>query len=475
MKTFRLSLPSAWLISIQCFLTSIYPARASELTATQRAWLEKGERHDKHGWVYLHIEGGPRERGFQHGYLLAKEIAEALRVTRQGWGHESGMEWTWLIAKSRQIINPKVDAENMAEIDAIAEGVRAAGFKTSRDELVAYNAIIDLAGYWWPGEKKRHDYNSPNPPKQACSSFIAVGSATADGGVVLGHNTMSGFVDATYYVIADVVPAKGHRILMQTQPGWVHSGTDFFITDAGLVGSETTIGGFHGFKERAIPEFVRMRRATQDASTLEQWCDIMKVGNNGGYANAWLIGDVNRNEIACLELGLKHVAFEKKRDGFFVSSNVAEDLKILRLETDADDTDVRSSGVARRVRWKELMKQYTGKLDLELAKKFEADHYDSYLKKENPGRRTLCSHGDRDDLMNSAGVPFFPGGTCDAKVVDSKLAKEMAFAARWGSACGMPFDAVAFLDDHPQFDWMKDLLKSRPSQPWTVFRAGEKQ
>ena len=85
---------------------------------------------------------------------------------------------------------------------------------------------------------------------------------------------MSGFVDANYYVIADIVPTKGHRILMQTQPGWVHSGTDFFITDAGLVGSETTIGGFHGFNEKAIPEFVRMRRATQDASTLDQWCDL---------------------------------------------------------------------------------------------------------------------------------------------------------------------------------------------------------
>ncbi len=55
---------------------------------------------------------------------------------------------------------------------------------------------------------------------------------------------------------------------MQTQPGWIHSGTDFFITDAGLVGSETTIGGFHGFKEKAVPEFVRMRRATQDATTI---------------------------------------------------------------------------------------------------------------------------------------------------------------------------------------------------------------
>ncbi len=463
-----------WLLSLQCLLQSNCSVNASGLPAAQRAWVQKGERHNRNGWVYLHIEGTPRERGFQQGFLLAQEIAEALRVTREGWRHDSGMEWSWLLGKSRRIINPRVDPENMTEIEGIAEGARAAGCMTSRDELVAYNAIIDLAGYWWPGEKKKHDYNSPNPPKESCSSFIAVGSATADGGVVLGHNTMSGFVDASYYVIADVIPAKGHRILMQTQPGWVHSGTDFFITDAGLVVSETTIGGFHGFKERATPEFVRMRRAAQDASSVEQWCEIMKAGNNGGYANAWLIGDVNKNEIACLELGLKHVGFEKRSDGFFIGSNVAEDLKILRLETDTEDTNIRLSSVARRVRWKELMKQYRGKIDLELAKKFEADHFDTFLKKDFPGRRTLCSHGDQDDLMQAPGVPFFPGGTCDAKVVDSKLAKEMAFAARWGSACGTAFDAAAFLDEHPQFDWMKDWLKSRPSQPWTVFRAGEK-
>ena len=318
------------------------------------------------------------------------------------------------------------------------------------------------------GRKKKWDYNSPDRPKESCSSFIAVGSATAAGDVVLGHNTMSGYVDAFYNVVLDIAPAKGHRILMQTQPGWVHSGTDFFITDAGLVGSETTIGGFHGFKEKAVPEFVRMRRATQDASNIEEWCQIMKKGNNGGYANAWLLGDVNKNEIACLELGLKYVAFEKKRDGFFASSNVAEDRRILRLETDTEETDIRVSGVARRVRWKELMRRYAGKINLESAKAFEADHYDSYYKKDRPGGRSLCSHGDLDDRMNAPGIPFSPGGTCDGKVVDSKLAKEMSFSARWGSACGTAFDADKFLAEHPQFDWMKGLLPSRPSQPWTV-------
>ncbi len=215
---------------------------------------------------------------------------------------------------------------------------------------------------------------------------------TRDGNVVLGHNTMMDYEGALPNVVADIVPEHGHRILWQTQPGWIHSGTDFFITDAGLVGAETTIGAFEGFESNAVPEFVRMRRATQDAASIEEWCAAMRRGNNGGYANAWLLGDINTREIARLELGLKVVAFEKKRDGCFTGSNVAEDLKLLRFETNAKDTDIRDSCVARRVRWKQLMKQYAGRIDVPLAKEFEADHFDAWLQKTRAGGRSLCGH-----------------------------------------------------------------------------------
>jgi hypothetical protein len=298
---------------------------------------------------------------------------------------------------------------------------------------------------------------------------------TVDGSIVLGHNTMDDYPKADSNIILDIQPARGHRILMQTSPGWIHSGTDFFITDAGLVGSETTIGGFKRFDEKGLPEFVRMRRATQDASTIDEWCDVMKKGNNGGYANAWLVGDVKTSEIARLELGLKYVGFEKKKEGFFIGSNVAEDLKILRLETDRNDADIRLSSVARRVRWKQLMKENAGKITLEMAKSFESDHYDPYLQKENAGGRSLCGHFDLDPQPFGVDTPFDPSGSIDAKVVDSRMAKEMSFVARWGFACGMPFDAKKFLDSHPQFDWVEGLVKDRPSQPWTVFKAGEKE
>jgi hypothetical protein len=470
--------PHRLILNLTLCLLCFANARASAaLSDSQRACVQKAERHEKDGWIYLHIEGGPQERGFQYGYLLAKEISQSLRVRQSVWQYTSGMDWSWLIEKSKAMYTPKVDPESLAELGGMSDGLAAAGAVHSVDELIAYNGWFELAWYWWPAEKKKINSNSPNPSKQSCSSFIATGRMTADGGIVLGHNSMVGYPEADFNLVLDLVPEHGHRILMQTVPGWIHSGTDFFVTSAGLVGSETTIGGFDGFDEKGLPEFVRMRRATQDASGIDEWCNVMKKGNNGGYANAWLLGDVNSGEIARLELGLKHIGFEKKQDGFFTGSNIAENLKVLRFETDVNETDIRLSSIGRRVRWKKLMSEYEGKIDLEAAKRFESDHYDSQLGKENPGGRSLCGHFELDPQAWGAwpGAPFSPAGTFDGKVVDSKMAKQMSFAARWGSACGMAFDAAKFLGEHPQFDWMHDILKSRPVQSWTVFRAGEKE
>ena len=443
------------------------------LTNEQNAWLLKANRHEKNGWIYLHIEGTARERGFQHGYLLAKEIKEALRVMSEVWHYQTALDWQWLVRKGGKMFTDKVDAENIEEIDGIVEGMKAAGVSTTRDEIVTYNGSTELMGYWWPTVKDTISPNSRDPKKQSCSSFIATGSMTADGSIVLGHNTMSGFYYPLCNIILDILPDKGHRILMQSVAGLIHSETDFFVTSAGLVGSETTIGGFFPFDEKGTPEFARMRHATQYASTIGEWCEIMKTGNNGGYANAWLIGDLNTNEIARLELGLKYVGFEKKKDGYFVGSNVAEDLRILRFETKTSEMDIKNSSVARRVRWKHLMTENAGKINLDLAKEFEADHYDTYLNTTTPDLRTLCAHPDLDSDVYSVDLPFSPWGTLDGKVIDSKMAKQMSFVARWGSACGIPFDAKAFLEKHQQFDWMNGLLQDRPSQPWTLFKAGE--
>jgi hypothetical protein len=118
------------------------------------------------------------------------------------------------------------------------------------------------------------------------------------------------------------------------------------------------------------------------------------------------------------------------------------------------------------------MKQHYGKIDVELAKQIRADHYDPYLQKENPCSRTLCGHGELDDASVPTSRPAYsPVGAIDGKVLDSNLAKNWQFWAKWGSSCDIGFDANDFLQKHTQFDWLQGYLKDLPPQPWTLLPA----
>ena len=99
-----------------------------------------------------------------------------------------------------------------------------------------------------------------------------------------------------------------------------------------------------------------------------------------------------------------------------------------------------------------------------------ADHYDVYLEKENPCSRTICGHSELDD----GGVPgswrsYSPSGAIDGKVIDSNMAKDWQFWAKWGSSCDIGFDAKKFLEKHTQYDWLQGYLKDLPAEPWTIF------
>ena len=65
------------------------------------------------------------------------------------------MEWSWLIAHTKGFIEPAIDPENRAELQGIADGMNAAGVPTTYDEIVTYNAEIELGWYWWPLASKK--------------------------------------------------------------------------------------------------------------------------------------------------------------------------------------------------------------------------------------------------------------------------------------------------------------------------------
>jgi predicted secreted protein len=275
--------------------------------------------------------------------------------------------------------------------------------------------------------------------------------------------------------ILDIQPDRGHRMLMQSSVGFIHSGSDFFVTDAGIMGTETTIGGYDEYDPNGMPEFYRVRKAMQYADTLDDFVAIMLEGNNGGYANSWLLADVNSGEIMRFELGLKLHSVERTKDGYYVGFNVASDIKLRALETHgAGYDDIRMPGGARRVRLTQLMKQYAGQIDVEVAKQILADHYDVYLEQEKPGSRTVEGRYDLDRFEYWAGrTPYVPKGAVDGKVMDSDLARQLSFWARWGSSSGLPFDASDFLAAHPQYDYLEGYLHDRPTQPWSKFQADQ--
>src|SRR5450759_596182 len=130
------------LLIVSAFNSSYLSLSGQQLTNDQKIWLSKANRHEKNGWIYLHIEGSPEERGFQHGYLLAKEIKDALFETSTVWHYQTALDWQWMVQKIDKMFTPGIDAENLQEIDGIVEGMKAAGMSTSRAEIVAYNLSL---------------------------------------------------------------------------------------------------------------------------------------------------------------------------------------------------------------------------------------------------------------------------------------------------------------------------------------------
>ena len=439
---------------------------AQNLTGEEKQWLTKAQRIDKNGWIFLHIEGGAFERGFQRGYLTANEIDEFFQTIAFLEKFETAREIDFFVQSAANLFKDKVSEEFVQEMKGMVSGMEKAGKKITYEDMLLMNGFIDVLWHWYPQEKGK-----TKEPGPGCSAFIATGDATADGKIVMAHNSWYFYAILRFCnIIIEIFPEKGHQILMQSWGPCLYSATDFFVTSVGLVGTETTIGNFSGFNPDGTPVFERARKAMQYANNIDEWAKIMVKNNNGAYANSWLLGDIRTNEIARLELGLKHYNLEKKNNGYFTGSNIVDDVNILREETNASYDDVRDFCVARRVRWKQLFKKNYGKINVEVAKQMLADHYDVYLEKEQPSFRTICGHWELDNGMVPGTMgAYLPGGAVDGKVVDSNLAKDWKLWAKWGSSCDIGFDAKKFLEQHPQYEWQKDYLKDLPAEPWTLF------
>src|SRR5438445_7820680 len=87
-----------------------------------------GYRYPQAGWIVLHIEGEPYDRGVQHGRLLAPEIAAHVRCFAAEQGHKDpAAAWR----QTRTLVNAlflrRYAKEYLEEMKGIADGASAAG------------------------------------------------------------------------------------------------------------------------------------------------------------------------------------------------------------------------------------------------------------------------------------------------------------------------------------------------------------
>ena len=427
-------------------------------------------RAAQNGWIFVHLEGPPADIGYQHGYLLAPEIKDAFQVISTEMTHDEKKDWAFFRTTSREILWPKLPREYQQELEGIAAGLKARGAKLDVYDMVAMNAWLELPYYLRWRDKSRG-----GTAPEHCSAFVATGSYTRDGRPVIAHNNWTSYASGERWnIIFDLAPTAGNRILMDGMPGLIHSGDDFGMNSAGILITETTISRFNGFDPDGTAEFARARRAMQYASSIDDFARLMREGNNGGYANDWLVADRKTGEIASLELGLKHVNLQRTKDGYFVGSNYPIDPALAREETSFDLTDMSQSPNARRVRWHQLIEENKGRIDVAAAQRFLADHFDTFEKQDNPNERSIDGHIDLSPRGSQPWQPPFGiAGAVQNKAADAAMAEKMSLTAALGHACGRDFKAARHLKEHPEFGWQKSILRDMQAQPWTTFTAAQ--
>src|SRR5947209_130197 len=156
-------------------------------------------RYPQAGWIVLHIEGEPYERGVQHGRLLAPEIAAHVRCFAATQSPRAPAEG-WKVTRTLvgALFLRRYDREYLEEMKGIAEGASAAGARFDNRPLdlldvVALNSwpeidtldpaltatATGLEGLTFPPPVLPAAAR-PNKPAR-CSAFAATAPATADG------------------------------------------------------------------------------------------------------------------------------------------------------------------------------------------------------------------------------------------------------------------------------------------------------
>ena len=344
-----------------------------------------GYRYNVQGWIYLHIEGEPYDRGYQHGYLLADEIVDMIyrwgtvvhtfsvikrlpfKPGSDKYEEISRLWWGFCKTRTMKMFWDGYPEEYKEEIQGIADGVKDRGGMiygrvVTKEDILALNEMYEFILSLTSPLKRVHPLRSffhmlkerftvlsssdeeefikeaemLSPPDH-CSAFIATGDATVDGRIVASQSNFyagspttswfSNLITQRWNVVIDVKPTKGYRIIMTSFPGSIWSDEDYYQNEQGIILMETSINQ-GPWTSKGVPVVVRAREAVQYSDSIDDVVHSLVKDNNGLMPNQWLVGDTKTGEIASLELTLFNHPVERTFNGVYYGYNLPRNPRV---------------------------------------------------------------------------------------------------------------------------------------------------
>lgn len=385
--------------------------------------IKKSSFGEHNGVKILQVKGKPYELGYQHGYYLAEKISLMINNTllatagyiseQTGWDLDVSDQMMW---KGMQLAEPNFPDFLKEEMQGIVDGTQAAGVNISLEQIMLWNTNYDQwciyshPHHWTPeGAPLSKNAGSMPPAGGGCSSFCAWDEwAGGDGKLIFGKDednfNMPEQLENRMLVVADPDDGLGHC----------------FLTYPGMVGLD---GGFNEYGFEMMTQLNSMQHETMAgcgiavftrllltyAKRVEDAIDIFnKYPRCAGIA--YHVADSRNKKAAVVETSSENVCVRYPEEGIkalwqsnhsncypgwmgYAGYNMVNDQKPVNELTDVntienwqnslrDPKNLYVQAPSRFERYRELISQYKGSINLENAQKILTDLYDPYTEKE---------------------------------------------------------------------------------------------
>ncbi len=124
--------------------------------------------------------------------------------------HDEKKDWAFFRKAAQEMFWPHIEQEYRDELTGIVDGLKARGGKLDIWDVVAMNAWLELPYYDKCVQEHALGASAAGSgPGDHCSAFVATGSYTKDGRIVIGHNNWTSYSSGERWnIMFDIVPAK---------------------------------------------------------------------------------------------------------------------------------------------------------------------------------------------------------------------------------------------------------------------------